>query len=550
MNTAVNHRLARVRKHLGCFLLACLLLVSYSQTGRAATLTINEVSGFGDGTYPNTGLATVSQTVNGTPATVFQYEGSYVTDGVSIMGDPGSVTTVVSFDEWDFANAVNVNLATVTITTDTNTGAVSVSVSGPAMSANPALVTIDGTTTSVANPGGFTISGTATVDDRSIQICVKAGYSVCINDFLHSNTPPSTPVAPVPFQNDVDAAIQQNIVRAIRMFADQMTKIMVMQTMLIGPLLDAKHQLESQQLFGEWQAETHRDYQPSEQVCAFGTLSRTMANAEDRVRHNITSIDSIMLKRELLNGYSASSWGPFADMATRLERYKTVFCDPNDNNRELGTMCASGASARKNNDLNHYKTVTRKLTLPVDFTDTALTPEEEDILTLSRNLFDHNVLTPIPERVMMPAGMNFDPLQDARMLSAVRGVARYSFASQVAQKTPGTGLEVTRLRNVMAGIGVAPADVDGLIGTQPSYYAQMNILSKKLFQDPQFFTNLYLGPANVARTGVALQALQIMHDRQRFEASLRKEMLLSMILEMNLRQEQDTVDNNMTRAGQ
>ena len=542
---------AFIRKHLGCFLLVCALLSAWCEPAHAVTAPIiDEVSVFGDGSYPNTGAVIVSQTVNGSPATIFQIQGNYVTNGINIMGNPGTVTTTVSMDEWDSVNSVNINHATVTITADVNTGAVSVTVGGVSMTANPASVTIDGVTTSVPNPGGFSMTGTATVDDRIIQVCVNAGQRVCVNIFMRSNAPPTTPILPAAFEAQVRAAIRQNFVRAMRLFTDQLTNVMVMQTMMIGPLLDAKHQLESQQIFGEWRAEGHRDYQPSEQVCAFGTLSRAMVNAEERVRKNIVSIDSILLKRELLNGYSSSSWGPFGDMAARLQRYRDVFCDANDNKRELGTMCNSGTSTRKNNDLNYYRTVGRKLTLPINFTDITLTDEEEDVLTLSRNLFDHNVLTPIPERVMMPSGIKFDPLQDARMLSAVRGVARYSFAAQVAQKTPGTGFEASRLSDVLAGIGVAPADAVAMIGTDPSYYAQMNVLSKKLFQDPQFFTNLYIGPANVARTGVAMQALQIMHDRQRFEASLRKEMLLSMILEMNLRRAQESVANKVARSKQ
>ncbi len=548
MKARTVHPLSDPGKYLGCLLLACILLFSFVEKTHAVATTIDEVSVFGSGTYPNTWLLTVSQTVNGNATSVLQHEGSYVTTGVNIAGNPGTVTTVVSMDEWDWLNGVMINHATVTIVTNVNTGAVTVTVSGPAMSADPAIVTIDGTSTAVANPGGFTATGIATVDDRMIEVCVDAGHRVCVNVFMKSNTPGITPIDPATFNNDLLDGIRNNIVRAIRLFSDQLTNVMVMQTMMIGPLLDAKHQLESQQIFGEWQAETHRDYQPSEQVCAFGTLSRTMVNAEDRVKRNIAALDAVMLKRELLSGYAASSWGPFADLSTRLTHYRTVFCDENDNKRELGTMCASGASLRKNNDINYYRTVARKLTLPIDFTNTAATNEEEDIIALSKNLFNHTVLTPIPEWILMPSGLHFSHLQDSRMLSAVRGVARYSFALQVAQKTPGTGLEAARLREVMAGIGVAPADVNDLIGAQPSYYAQMNLLSKKLFQNPQFFTNLYVSPANVARTGVALQALQIMHDRERFEASLRKEMLLSMILEMNLRRAQDSVQNKVSRA--
>ena len=78
----------------------------------------------------------------------------------------------------------------------------------------------------------------------------------------------------------------------------------------------------------------------------------------------------------------------------------------------------------------------------------------------------------------------------------------------------------------------------------------MEMLTRKMYQNPQFYTNLYTSPENLKRTGVALQALQLMHDRDRFEGSLRREMLLSTILEMKLRESQEVVEKLIAdRAG-
>lgn len=530
-----------------------LVLITFIQPQAfAAETQIDRVTVFGSGTYPATsgGTMTVTQTVNGTPSTVVMASrpgeaGSYSTNSVEFGSNPGTITVNVSIDETLMDSTTN--HATVGITINTNSGAASVTGTGASMTNDPATITVDGNSITVPNSGSYSGSAVGSIDDRIIQVCTNAGLQVCVYVFLLSDEPAAVPRERAPFERELRAYIRRNIVRAIRLFTDQLTNVMIMQAMMIGPLLDAKHQLESQQLFGEWQAETHRDYQPSEQVCAFGTLARSMVNAEEGVRENAQAINTILANRELLSGYSASAWGPFADMGARLARYRDIFCEANDNMGQLGNMCNSGASRRKNNDINYYRTLVRRLTLPLDFRDTDLTPEEEDILSLARNLFSHNVLTPIDENLIMPEA-RFKELQDARMLSAVRSVARNSFSAIVAQRSTGSGLSVDQLRGVLTGLGVPAADINEIIGEEPSYYAQMNVISKKLFQDPQFITNLYVSPANVERTGVALQALQIMHDRQRFEAALRKEMLLSMILEMNLRKAQGRVQDRISKA--
>lgn len=76
--------------------------------------------------------------------------------------------------------------------------------------------------------------------------------------------------------------------------------------------------------------------------------------------------------------------------------------------------------------------------------------------------------------------------------------------------------------------------IDEMLGERPSYYAQMEVLTKKIYQSPDFYTNLYDKPANVERIGVSLDAIAVMNQRDRFDSLLRREMLASVLLEEEL----------------
>jgi hypothetical protein len=73
---------------------------------------------------------------------------------------------------------------------------------------------------------------------------------------------------------------------------------------------------------------------------------------------------------------------------------------------------------------------------------------------------------------------------------------------------------------------------------RPSYMAQMEMLTKRIYQDPNFFVGLYDTPANVKRKGAALQAIGLMLDRDIYDSQVRSEMLMSQLLELRLVREQ------------
>ena len=78
---------------------------------------------------------------------------------------------------------------------------------------------------------------------------------------------------------------------------------------------------------------------------------------------------------------------------------------------------------------------------------------------------------------------------------------------------------------------------------QISYYAQMEMLAKRLYQRPEFYTGLYDKPANVKRISAAMQSIKLMMDRDIFESQLRSEAIMSMILELKVAEEQQNIEN-------
>lgn len=346
-----------------------------------------------------------------------------------------------------------------------------------------------------------------------------------------------------------EQTFDDNYVEAFKLFTEQATNVMLSQLPIIGALLDAKHQLETQRIFGEAAAEAHRDYSPTEQVCDFGSLARTTAASKFKVDDNASVMNTILQKRDTLNANSASSWGPFSDFGARMGKYKTVYCDPNDDNGQirLSGLCTSPDSVRRNKDIDYRRTISSYMTLDLNFTDANSTPDEEDVMALAKNLYAHEIISPIPETAMAPYG-TYRELQDSRMLSAVRSVARDSYTAIAASKAAGSGLNSVQLRQIMQNLGVPAADLDKLIGVNPSYFAQMEIITQKMYQDPNFYASLYVNPANVARMKVVLQAVRLMADRDRFEEGLRREMLISMLLEMRLREAQDLLSGKTSKA--
>ena len=176
-------------------------------------------------------------------------------------------------------------------------------------------------------------------------------------------------------------------------------------------------------------------------------------------------------------------------------------------------------------------------------------------MALSNNLFAHQVMPFKSANIFVQKDgetpsfeASAQTYMDARALMAKRSVAQNSLSAITALKTKGDTESqpfIYALLQEMGGSEISAEEIKREIGEQPSYYAQMDVLTKKLYQRPEFYSDLYDKPANVLRKDVAIQAATLMQKRDLYQSYLRSEMTLAVMLETLLVKEQNAVKNDM-----
>ncbi len=363
-------------------------------------------------------------------------------------------------------------------------------------------------------------------------ILVQLGGLDCSN----SQNPPS--LCRDPQLDHMNEETQMYITDSMRRASQQLTAVMMQSTAIFGKFLDAKMQLETQALFQRLTARAHKDYQPSEQMCQFGSFVRSVAKAEEK-----SELQKAALNRGLMVDYtnhsdSSTAFSEELDQVSRVDQFRKYYCNPQDNNGEVAKFCAhvtsASGDARYNRDLDFANLVGSPLTLNVDFLSPVAGVEqdtEEDVLALGRNLYWPNGLDPARKDV------DFKDLSKRRHMAAMMNVAHSSYANLVglkAKETPAaTGVTggAAFMKSLLREFGLSDENINRMLGENPGYYAQMEVLAKKIYQSPDFYTNLYDKPVNVDRIGASMDAIKLMQTRDMYETALRREMLTSMMVE-------------------
>lgn len=347
---------------------------------------------------------------------------------------------------------------------------------------------------------------------------------------------------------------------AMMLMAEQLSAVALDQMMIVGTFFDAKHQLETQRLFGQLAAQAHKDYQPSEGLCSMGSTYRNLAYAERNADLTSWTLSRRSLARQLMNKNSIGTEGQVTDSASRVALYLKTYCDKNDNARNLDGICDNGVTnERKNKDVDFVRTLYSPMSLDANFSDNTATNDETDLLAFQANIFANTI-----NKTAMASGYvdqqynvytgkqdgNLQQFLDLRAIAAMRGVAQTSFNDLAGMKTSGSTTASGNALYIQAAIkqlspGMSDADAQKIAGNNPSYDAQMEILTQKLLQDSQFYTDLYDKPANIARKGAALQAIATIQDRDNYKSTLRSEMLWSQLLELKLIEAQSNMQNRI-----
>lgn len=363
---------------------------------------------------------------------------------------------------------------------------------------------------------------------------------------------------------------------------EQIVTTMMHQTFIIGTFFDAKIQLETQLLIQELNLEAHKDYRASKGMCVFGTNIKSLAEAERNAEFTTFVLSQRSMDRQMGQVGSSGAHGQYADRNSRTRQFKNLFCNLEDlaggtggeNMGSLYLLCnddpkntasaQSGPDNFVNNDIDFSRTIDYNNTLDIDLTDDTVTEDELSIFALANNLYSHDLMFRMPE-LAAEQEVERARLLDFRHIVAKRSVAEHSFNTIVGLKTMGKEIEdgsteeentVEYMRNIMESLGIEDEPlqtylisggpvVGGEPTERPSYYAQMEVLTKRIYQQPEFYTDLYESPANVDRKRVAMEAIGLMQNFDTWQSHLRTEAMLSVLLDLEVMVLQEDVQNKI-----
>tara|TARA_R110002124_G_scaffold149220_1_gene315198 strand:- start:366363 stop:367601 length:1239 start_codon:yes stop_codon:yes gene_type:complete len=351
----------------------------------------------------------------------------------------------------------------------------------------------------------------------------------------------------------------------LRSYTSQMTTLIINYPLAIGAFFDAQSQQDSITRMQVLSAKTTRDHMPAVSMCEFATLSKSLVATKIAKDNMVKAMSLQNLKRVTLDKSLAGSKSVNEDAQSRFEQFKAKYCfstpQASDHAGLLEGICTATAGTRKNNiDINFTqllgapKTISATL-YPANYGSNESRSQFEDIVALSRNLYGDTPTEAITENNVKKTTEGLSRLQliKKRTLQAKRNVAQHSFANYVGLKAPtdkadDSSLSITpHMQNLLLALGLDGsagnefsdyfAQTGGptsLSNTSPSYWAQMEVLTKTLYQNPRFFVNLYDNPANVKRQQAAMKAIDLMQERDIHETALRSETLLSLWLDSAL----------------
>ncbi|MCB9990139.1 MAG: hypothetical protein H6867_02015 [Rhodospirillales bacterium] len=342
---------------------------------------------------------------------------------------------------------------------------------------------------------------------------------------------------------------KEHVLAAMMMMTEQLVTGAMNQMFIVGSFFDAKEQLETQELFQKLDAQAHRDYHPSFGMCEIGTMSRSLGASQRRGEYNAYLLSQHMQDRQMRTYNMGSSAGKGYEIVNRWTDFKETFCNPHDNDNKMmpprsdTAICGGAPFEKRNADVDYTRAIEHPLTIEADFSNGGLEPDEDVIFGLSDNLFGHDVFEYFPEAFFKQDDYE-DEYMYVRSMIAKRSVAQNSFSNIVGMKSQGkpeSAVVRDYMEKLLEQLGVTDAgDRRNIVHDLPSYYAQMEMLTKKLYQRPEFYTNLYDKPVNVDRKIAAMKAIGLMQNMDLFKSKLRSEASLAVLTEMEIFKAQES----------
>jgi hypothetical protein len=343
---------------------------------------------------------------------------------------------------------------------------------------------------------------------------------------------------------------------SIKHMSQQVRQDIVANAEMVAAYFDGVNLMTALRKLGMSQVNTMKDYAPSTSICKFGTLVGSIASAEATAQSNK------MVFQEMLANIQNQRMGtlyssPAMGINATIQRFRDKYCNNVDNATFLKGYCSGGGDTLYNRDVDFTRVFEYPWTFQGDFT--SMSGDAQNLLALFKNLsYIPPVFIENKDDIRSDDGTK---VQDRHGLNALRSVANNTYASLTGMKVRSGTSRGDFMLKMLQKLGLSEQDAVKILydrtywdknkpppGAQPSYYAQMEILTKKIFQDPSFFADLYDSPQNVDRQKVAITAISLQQDRDFLESLRRREMLLSALLEAKLREAGTAVNTSINAA--
>lgn len=352
----------------------------------------------------------------------------------------------------------------------------------------------------------------------------------------------------------INVVWEAHVLPAMMLMTEQIVSAATQQAMMIGTLFDAKHQLESQRLLQSMTARAHTEYQPSEGMCQFGTLTRSLTQTQQQKHITQIAMAERSSQRQSLNGDGISGGGRADDIRSRFRQFQEVYCNPADLGENLQNICNSTIQSRTNRDIDFTK-LSQANNLYLDFTDPASTIDERDVMAMQANLYGHRVFSRIPEDKMSDDSGNHTLIGvttylKMRAVLAKRSIAEAAFAAYVAERTETAASMQPFMEGALREMGISAAEAQAMFGVRPSYRSQMYFLTNTMYQTPQFYADLYDTPENVDRKKVSMQALNLKLRSDMYDTQLRTNAIQAVLLETLIDEYDDKFENEANKQQQ
>jgi len=349
--------------------------------------------------------------------------------------------------------------------------------------------------------------------------------------------------------------------QGLKPMADDIRAAAVGAGMMIGAFLDGSAVNMAQATMQSLNAETIKDFHVSDQICRFGTLSKSLARSESMLETQQAVFSARAMARNAGREFSSGAAGRGRDNYERLKNFVSYYCDNSDNDMGLSGLCIPVGNATEtrnieyNRDIDYTRAMEESPTLNIDVTDNVLTRDENTVFNLFSYLYGH---TQDSSRLSGTSISEFsgsiEKYVESRSVIARRAVAQNSFSKMMAMRSSGSGASHGFMNLfLIRQLGLPSQEADKYTtawnpgpkvagyddSKKPSYYAQMDILAKRIYQDPEFYVNLMDTKANVKRISASMEAIDLAQTRDMYEAVSRSEMLMALLLDMEARKQVD-----------